>query len=537
MRAALYARVSSDVQVEKDLSIPAQLREMREFAAKQSWTVVREYVDEAESARSADRPAFQALTAEVKGKEKPFDVVLVHKLNRFARNREDAIIYKSLLRRRGIEVISVTERIDDSPTGRLLEGIIEVIDEWYSANLAVETVKGQRENALRGYSNGGIPPFGYRAVKVKDDRGNEKTRWGPDSESAPVVGEIFGMYADRGMGLFAIAQELNNRGVKTPRGGLWSKTTLHGLLRNEAYLGRRIWNREDNSTPGRKYKPREQWVVVEGAHEPLVSVESFEKVQAKLRQRRTDPSLHPRVLSGDYLLTGLLRCGLCGSHYCGFSTGRKGTKQYYACTTYRGKGKRICPAPLLEKPVVEDLVLSAVRDRVLTEDSVRELTRITNERLASEIPAARAEQAELSKRLTDVEGRLAKLQDALATGELELRHLADPIRGLTEQREQLRAAIAEAERRASGVRARQIREAHVVRLTRDLRQLLLRADRQKTKGFLQSIVDTVAVSADSVQINYSFPADDGSGGAPRAQDVLAWSQRRGWDSNPRGLAP
>jgi len=112
------------------------------------------------------------------------------------------------------------------PTGRLLEGMIEVIDERHSANLAPETVKGQRENALRGYSNGGVPPFGYRAVKVHDERGNEKTQWAPDSDTGPVVREVYEMYAGRGMGLFAIAQELNSRGVRTPRGRLWSETTL-----------------------------------------------------------------------------------------------------------------------------------------------------------------------------------------------------------------------------------------------------------------------------------------------------------------------
>ena len=124
MNVVLYARVSSEKQAEKDLSLPAQLKALREYALKRNWTIVEEYVDEAESARTADRPAFQKMIAATKQKNIPFETILVWKLNRFARNREDSIIYKSLLRKRGVQVISINENFDDGPSGRLLEGII-----------------------------------------------------------------------------------------------------------------------------------------------------------------------------------------------------------------------------------------------------------------------------------------------------------------------------------------------------------------------------------------------------------------------------
>lgn len=142
MKAVLYARVSSEKQAEKDLSISAQLKALRKYAAEKGYEVIREFVDEAESARTANRPAFQEMIALAKSKPKPFDVILVWKLSRFARNREDSIVYKSLLRKRGIQVVSIKERVDDSPAGALLEGMIEVIDEFYSANLAQEPVGG-----------------------------------------------------------------------------------------------------------------------------------------------------------------------------------------------------------------------------------------------------------------------------------------------------------------------------------------------------------------------------------------------------------
>jgi site-specific DNA recombinase len=118
MNVVLYARVSSERQAEKDLSIPAQLKALRVYALKRSWNIAEEFIDEAESARTANRPAFQKMISLAKKKPLPFKGILVWKLSRFARNREDSILYKSLLRRRGVQVISINEQFDESPTGR-----------------------------------------------------------------------------------------------------------------------------------------------------------------------------------------------------------------------------------------------------------------------------------------------------------------------------------------------------------------------------------------------------------------------------------
>jgi site-specific DNA recombinase len=139
VRVTLYARVSSERQAEKDMSIAAQLKALRKYAVEHGWEVYREFVDEAESARSTNRPAFKEMIALARQRHKCFDAILVWKLSRFARNREDSIIYKSLLRKYDISVVSMNEQVDDSPAGKLLEGMIEVIDEFYSINLAQDT--------------------------------------------------------------------------------------------------------------------------------------------------------------------------------------------------------------------------------------------------------------------------------------------------------------------------------------------------------------------------------------------------------------
>ena len=148
--AALYARVSSDRQ-DVDLSVAAQLRALRDYADKNGYHVAHEYIDEAESGRIADRPQFQKMLDEASKPEAPFKEILVWKFSRFTRKREHAVAFKSMLRRKGIRVVSITEQADDSATGRLLEGIIESVDEFYSENLAQEVVRGMREAASRGF--------------------------------------------------------------------------------------------------------------------------------------------------------------------------------------------------------------------------------------------------------------------------------------------------------------------------------------------------------------------------------------------------
>lgn len=150
MKVALYARVSSEGQ-DVDLSISAQIRALRDYAGKHEYQIVREFIDEAESGRTADRPAFREMIALAKIHPPAFEGILVWKMNRFSRSRIDSITYKKLLRDRGVRVISINEPLDDSPAGQLLEGVIESVDEFYSANLGQDIKRGMRETARRGF--------------------------------------------------------------------------------------------------------------------------------------------------------------------------------------------------------------------------------------------------------------------------------------------------------------------------------------------------------------------------------------------------
>ena len=177
---ALYARVSSDRQ-DVDLSIAAQLRALRDYADKNGYTVAREYVDEAESGRIADRPEFRKMIDAASKPQAPFREILVWKFSRFTRKREHAVAFKSMLRRKGVRVVSITEHADDTPTGKLMEAIIESVDEFYSENLAQEVLRGMREAASRASGSPATPPSATTGSWCRTD-----PRRGPPWKPTPI---------------------------------------------------------------------------------------------------------------------------------------------------------------------------------------------------------------------------------------------------------------------------------------------------------------------------------------------------------------
>lgn len=274
MKAAIYARVSSERQ-DVDLSISAQLRALRDYALRNSYSIVREFIDEAESGKTTDRPAFRDMVSMARRATKPFDIILVWKYSRFARNREDSIVFKTMLRKAGVQVISITEPFEDTPTGRLLEAMIESLDEFYSANLGEEVTRGMRESASRGFYVASYAPYGYRKVKVPDGS-RERPKLEIEPYQAPIVQRIFKEVTE-GRGLVEVAKALNREGIISPRGNSWGKTTIHKILTNEAYIGTLVWGRSSvrNLPPIRS---EEAWAAI-------VSRDIFNHVQALLKER------------------------------------------------------------------------------------------------------------------------------------------------------------------------------------------------------------------------------------------------------------
>lgn len=300
--AYAYARFSSDLQREE--SIDAQLRAIREYCEKNGIRILREFKDEAVSAKSDKRPSFQDLFGLIE--ESPADFVIVHKLDRFARNRFDAAIYRSKLKKAGMRLISVLEPIDDSPESIIMEGMLEAMNEYYIANLSREVKKGMRENALKGKRSGAHAPTGYDAVDQ---------RLVPNADASRVK-TVFKLYTEG----------KPQREITKATG--FPDYMISHIVRNEAYLGTLIIGETR----------------CENAHEPLIDPYTWEQAQKRVHNASMNAA---NKAKRTYLLSGLLVCGVCGKALCGQpSTGY----EYYGCKT---KGCRRYRKAELEKRVVD----------------------------------------------------------------------------------------------------------------------------------------------------------------------------------------
>jgi site-specific DNA recombinase len=300
--AAAYIRVSTDDQME--YSPDSQLEKIREYAKKNDMVLPEEYIfreDEGISGKKAEkRPEFMRMIGTSKKKPKPFDVIIVWKFSRFARNRQDSIVYKSMLRKQcGIDIISVTEQIGDDKMSIIVEAMIEAMDEYYSINLAEEVRRGMNEKVSRGEPVT-APAFGY---KIKDKK------YYIDPDTAPFVRMIFDDYIS-GVGCRAIALKLNAMGIRTKRGGLWENRTVEYILHNPVYIGKIRWNpkrktRRDYNDPS--------IVIIDGDHEHLIDDEIWQKAQ----KRQTENKMlfgkqAGQKLSPSYMLQGIVKCSSCG---------------------------------------------------------------------------------------------------------------------------------------------------------------------------------------------------------------------------------
>lgn len=294
--AAAYIRVSTSDQME--YSPDSQLRCIRDYAEKNGLSLPEEYIfreEDGVSGRGAEkRTEFRRMIAAAKRRPRPFDCILLWKFSRFARSRTDSVLYKSLLRRQGIEVVSVSEPLGDDKTSILIEAMIEAMDEYYSLNLAEEVRRGMGEKVSRGEPVT-APPFGYRT---------DGKRYAPDPIEAGAVRLIYAELLS-GLSCGEIAEKLNSAGFRTRRGGRWEGRAVRYVLKNPAYFGALRWN---PSGPLGRRPSDGGTILAEHCHEPLVSRETWDAAQ-----KRLGPGAARHRGSLPCMLRGLVRCGSCGA--------------------------------------------------------------------------------------------------------------------------------------------------------------------------------------------------------------------------------
>lgn len=490
-RAVLYARFSSDNQREE--SIEAQLRAMHEYCSRNSIVVIHEFCDRAKSATTDDRPEFLKMIAA--SREGDFDFAIVHKLDRFSRNRYDSAYYKRELKKNGVQLLSVLEQMDDSPESIILESVLEGMSEYYSKNLAREVMKGMRESAMDCRYIGGWVPYGFRVDP-------QTHRYIINDYEAEAVRMIFRDVAD-GCGYNVVLNKLNAMGYRTRLGNTFSKETLYEMLRNEKYNGVYVFSRAASKDElGRRNnhldKPIEDQIRIPGGMPKVVDDDTFARVQAILTSRKRHGR---RDGKRKYLLTGMVFCGLCGHRYCGDSMQTGGEKNRsvigtYFCNNRKNHGAHACSNSNIHQEPLEELVLQKIEEIVFDESRIPGIVQAYRELCQQEDGTDKDKIRTLRQNLKTVEQKINNIVNIIAnTGSAAL---VTQLTQLEREKELLDVQIQEEERSAE---ESELDEDAILAAFRQAQKMFHNGTLPQMEQIINLYLDRVVVFPDYVEIH------------------------------------
>lgn len=428
MRVALYGRYSSDNQ--KESSITQQFRNCEEFASRyEGWTITHRYKDEAISGATSERDGYQAMLRD--GQKGQFDVLLVDALSRLSRDQMETEKARRRLIHWGVRLIAVSDGVDTQQEGHeVLSGFRGIMNQQYRAVLAKETRRGLRNQAIGGFHTGGRT-YGYRHVRITDqtkqDCYGEPELIGVkreiDDQQAAVVVRIFKSY-DKGLSPRQIVADLNRLEIPSPgfsyrrqcpsaRYGTWAVSALHGMLRNQLYVGRQIWNRRqwtrdpdtDRKTP--RIRPEIEWVVSEDASLRIIPQDLWDRVQQRIKDQALGKVNSNKPRTAKYLLSSLLKCQVCGANFV--------MRSYYqyGCGGHSDRGPTVCHNNLrVSRALAEEKILAGLRQDLFCEEGIdlfiKETTKLLTQRTKQRQPKR--------DRLAEVETEIANITKAIRAG-------------------------------------------------------------------------------------------------------------------------
>lgn len=480
--AVIYTRYSDGKQ-DDGYSIQAQRDACLEYAERNGFDVIQVFEDRATTGTNDNRPHFRAMMdLATSAKRSPFDILLIHNTNRFARSRMDSVKNKFILRQHGVRIISVTQAFMDTggPEDVILEGIFESLDEYYSKNLAKETMKGMRKHIEAGYWKGGNPPYGYRLQKESGTR--PRSRLVIDEAEAIVVHEIFKLYSS-GDGYRAIANKLNARNLKTRAGQPWSKGTIDKMLRAIVYTGATMFGDSH----------------FENTHPAIIPQSEFSVAEKTSIKRARGPLIR----NNEYLLSGILKCQ-CGAAM-GAKSAKSGQYAYYECGNLHRYGK--CPEGIkrISTTRLESIALDLLKKELLTRARIRALV----VDLLNETKAKNRLKIETSKattaRIAENERKLKKLIGILEDSEtFEAADLAPRIRELRTEIEADKLKLSQIKVRPESSPRDEARSIQTFIET--IAEFVASPEFLRDKAAVHEVIDSIQISGDSVIINWVMPA-------------------------------
>lgn len=472
--AVIYARYSSHNQTE--MSIEGQIAECRRYAEEHDLLIVKEYIDRAQSATTDKRPNFQRMIED--SHYGSFDIILVYQFDRFARNVNDSGYYRKILADNGVSLVSAMEHISSDSSGIITQGMIDTMNQWYSAQLSEKVNRGMRQRAAQCKYNGGPLAFGYAT--------DEDGYYILDPIAAPIVKEIFERYVV-GENCKDIMQDLNDRGIKTRNGKPFGKNSLQNILRNERYKG--IYIYADMRFPDGI--PR------------IISDELFEEVQAILGEKKRGH----RPATEDYILSGKLYCGHCKDQMSGTSGTSKTGKihRYYKCTN----SPKNCDKRNVRKEFIEPLVVETCRQMLSFEIIDAIVVAITEQnRLDQESPVI----LNLQDEIRDIEAKIERLIDQIESGSGSAR-LADRLRQREADVEALKKQLAREHAKQKHIDPETARE-----FLEDLRDARIDNESYR-KMLISSLVDRIYLYDDHFRILFNNSDKHGKSTKHEAAEV------------------
>lgn len=470
--AVVYARYSSHAQGEQ--SIEGQLREAHNYAKLKGYNIVHEYVDRATTGRNDQREEFQRMLHDTaKGQ---FGVIIVWKMDRFGRNKDEIVMNRVICKRHGVQVEYVNEKMPEGNERVIVESLFEGMAEYYSLQLSSNVRRGQRESAHKSQSIGGTRPLGY-AVDP------QTKQYIVDTKTAPIVQQIFKMYAD-GQTVAQIITELNRVGLRTARGNPYTKSSLYHLLSNEKYIG--VYSFKDE-------------IRNEDAIPALIDKETFYKVQEMLKYNRRAPS-HAWDKS-DYLLSDKLFCGHCGAPMTGESgKNRRGVKYtYYSCVNK--KTHRTCNKKPVRQDWIEPLVIAETVKLLNDDELLQQIVDKTWEYYQAQ-DDTREKQAAIDAQLADVETKLKNVMSAVEAG-LFSQTIKDRLSELEQLKASLTASKADLQI-TSGLRLTRDHIEYFLYQFRDMNY----EDRNCQKRLVKTFVNAIYLFDDHMKIAYNYSGEN-----------------------------
>jgi DNA invertase Pin-like site-specific DNA recombinase len=492
---------------------------LRDYAEKNGYVVAREYIDEAESGRIADRPQFRRMLDEASLADSPFQEILVWKFSRFARFRVDSAIYKHRLKKHGVRIISIQEHFDDTPSGRLMEHIIEDIDEFYSDNLSVEVRFGQRKVAERGYWPGNRAPYGYNLQKVREEGGNAYHNiFVIDPLTAPIVRRII-EEAKAGHSQRDIRKGLDRDGIPPPedpfteakkaKAGKWSDSTIWNIVHELKYTGLIVWG--VNSTSG--LPP----VIAKGRHEPIVDPDDREEAARAMSSK--GPSItHPRNAGSVYMLSGLLFCRLCGMPL-SVRPSKNQTSKFYQCYTRKNYTVEVCHCPNLNVQKMQERVLSAVLDDILCTSNIQRALKKMAEELTGPYEEKTSRLRTIENELTEVTNRKAVVMDAHERGTYTPDEFTQRIAPLREREAELRQHLANAARDTDHQAEILAKPEEILAFATQVADFIKHSPPKERKQMLRKFIQCIWIEPGKGTIVYRIPLPEDAA-RPKATELV-----------------